>query len=139
MADPSHQAPPDNGGFSKLYFAASDLSLSAVCRAQPFLWRQSWLHSHSTTHISSIQSTHPTSSKEKAAPAAPVTAPAGAGDKELVASLEKQVAEQGDKVRELKGNKADVEVALLLDLKKKLSITPGVPLLAPSGKKGKKK
>ena len=78
------------------------------------------------------------------APAAPVTAPAGAGDKELVASLEKQVAEQGDKVRELKGNKAekaaiDAEVALLLDLKKKLSIASGVPLSAPSGKKGKKK
>ena len=60
------------------------------------------------------------------------------------ANLELQVAEQGDKVRQLKGNKAekaavDAEVALLLDLKKKLSLASGQPLQQPSGKKGKKK
>ena len=80
-------------------------------------------------------------SKEETPAAAPA---AGAGDKEKVDSLEKQVAEQGDKVRELKSNKAEkavieAEVALLLDLKKKLSIASGVPLPVPSGKKGKKK
>ena len=76
-----------------------------------------------------------------AAPAAPVTGPVDAA---LVSSLEQQVAEQGDKVRQLKGNKAekaavDAEVALLLDLKKKLSLASGQPLQQPSGKKGKKK
>ena len=72
-----------------------------------------------------------------------MTAPAGAGDKELVASLEKQVAEQGDKMRELMGKKAekaaiDVEVALLLDLKKKLSIASGVPCLLPVERRGER-
>ena len=78
--------------------------------------------------------------------AAPVKAasPPASGDKELVASLEKQISEQGDKVRQLKTNKAekadiDVEVALLLDLKKKLSLASGQPLPQSSGKKGKKK
>ena len=82
--------------------------------------------------------------KEKTpAPAAAVPA-AGPVDAALVSSLELQVAEQGDKVRQLKGNKAekaavDAEVALLLDLKKKLSLASGQPLQQPSGKKGKKK
>ena len=76
-----------------------------------------------------------------AVPAAPVAGPVDAA---LVSSLELQVAEQGDKVRQLKGNKAekaavDAEVALLLDLKKKLSLASGQPLQQPSGKKGKKK
>ena len=80
----------------------------------------------------------------------PATAPAsaapasGAGDPALVASLEAQVAQQGDKVRQLKTSKAekavvDVEVKLLLDLKKKLSLASGEPASQPSGKKGKKK
>ena len=85
--------------------------------------------------------------KEKTpAPAAAVPAVPAAGpvDAALVSSLELQVAEQGDKVRHLKGNKAekaavDAEVALLLDLKKKLSLASGQPLQQPSGKKGKKK
>lgn len=85
--------------------------------------------------------------KEKTpAPAAAAPAAPGAGpvDAALVSSLEQQVAEQGDKVRQLKGNKAekaavDAEVALLLDLKKKLSLASGQPLQQPSGKKGKKK
>ena len=85
--------------------------------------------------------------KEKPpAPAAAVPAVPAAGpvDAALVSSLELQVAEQGDKVRQLKGNKAekaavDAEVALLLDLKKKLSLASGQPLQQPSGKKGKKK
>ena len=85
--------------------------------------------------------------KEKTpAPAAVAPAAPGAGpvDAALVSSLEQQVAEQGDKVRQLKGNKAekaavDAEVALLLDLKKKLSLASGQPLQQPSGKKGKKK
>ena len=47
-------------------------------------------------------------------------------------------------MRQLKTNKAekadiDVEVALLLDLKKKLSLASGQPLPQSSGKKGKKK
>ena len=60
-------------------------------------------------------------------------------------SLESQVADQGDKVRQLKTNKVekailDVEVALLLDLKKRLSLATGQPVSQPSsGKKGKKK
>ena len=83
-------------------------------------------------------------SKEKAPAASDVSAPAGPGDKELMASLERQIGEQGDKVRELKSAKAeksaiDAEVALLLDLKKKLSIASGIPLPAAGGKKGKKK
>ena len=78
------------------------------------------------------------------AAAAPTAPGAGPVDAALVSSLEQQVAEQGDKVRQLKGNKAekaavDAEVALLLDLKKKLSLASGQPLQQPSGKKGKKK
>lgn len=83
--------------------------------------------------------------KEKSSAPSSTPAPApGAGDKELISSLEKQVAEQGDKVRQLKTSKAeksaiDTEVALLLDLKKKLTIVSGQPLPQPGGKKGKKK
>jgi len=83
--------------------------------------------------------------KPGAAPVKAASPPAsGIGDKELVANLEKQISEQGDKVRQLKTNKAekadiDVEVALLLDLKKKLSLASGQPLPQSSGKKGKKK
>ena len=65
-------------------------------------------------------------------------------DQELVASLEKQISEQGDKVRQLKSNKAEKtlitpEVELLLELKKKLSLATGQPAPAAGGKKGKKK
>ena len=47
-------------------------------------------------------------------------------------------------MRELKTSKAekslvDAEVAVLLDLKKKLSIATGQPIPQPGGKKGKKK
>ena len=63
---------------------------------------------------------------------------------ETPADLEQKISEQGLKVRELKTNKAekslvDAEVAVLLDLKKKLSIATGQPLPQPGGKKGKKK
>ena len=79
-----------------------------------------------------------------AAPASGAPASGAGGDPALVASLEAQVAQQGDKVRQLKTNKAekavvDVEVKLLLDLKKKLSLASGEPASQPSGKKGKKK
>ena len=80
-----------------------------------------------------------------AAPAPASAAPAPvAADPAIVASLESQVAQQGDKVRQLKTSKAekavvDVEVKLLLDLKKKLSLASGEPVSQPSGKKGKKK
>ena len=75
---------------------------------------------------------------------APVSAAPAAADPALMASLEAQVAQQGDKVRQLKTDKAekavvDVEVKLLLNLKKKLSIASGEPVSQPSGKKGKKK
>ena len=70
-------------------------------------------------------------------------APAGQ-DKELATKLEKEVAEQGDKVRQLKTDKAekaviDVEVKRLIDLKKQLGVALGQPEVAPGGKKGKKK
>ncbi len=82
-------------------------------------------------------------STQAAAPASGAPA-SGAGDPALVAGLEAQVAQQGDKVRQLKTSKAekavvDVEVKLLLDLKKKLSLASGEPVSQPSGKKGKKK
>ena len=66
-------------------------------------------------------------------------------DKEVANQLEKQVAEQGDKIRQLKTNKAekamvDVEVKKLLDLKKQLSVALGQPEGAVAGgKKGMKK
>jgi methionyl-tRNA synthetase len=71
------------------------------------------------------------------------TAPTGQ-DKELASQLEKQVAEQGDRVRQLKTDKAekaviDVEVKKLIDLKKQLSSALGQPEVAAGGKKGKKK
>ena len=54
------------------------------------------------------------------------------------------MAEQGDKVRLLKTDKAekaviDVEVKKLIDLKKQLGVALGQPEVAPGGKKGKKK
>jgi hypothetical protein len=57
--------------------------------------------------------------------------------------LEKQVAEQGDKVRQLKTNKVekaviDVEVKKLIDLKKQLGVALGQPAGVVTGKKGKK-
>ncbi|KAF8778171.1 Methionine--tRNA ligase like protein [Argiope bruennichi] len=64
---------------------------------------------------------------------------------EEVASLESQVTEQGNKVRELKTNKAskpeiDKEVAVLLELKKKLVIARGEnPDQAQGKSKNKKK
>jgi hypothetical protein len=78
------------------------------------------------------------SSKSEASPAAVAAAPA---------DLEKAVASQGDKVRELKASKAakaDIEaaVAVLLDLKKRLVVwqggDPASAASAPS-KKGKNK
>ena len=79
-----------------------------------------------------------------AASASGAPASGAGGDPALVASLEAQVAQQGDKVRQLKTSKAekavvDVEVKLLLDLKKKLSLASGESVSQPSGKKGKKK
>jgi len=58
-------------------------------------------------------------------------APAGQ-DKELATKLEKEVAEQGDKVRQLKTDKAekaviDVEVKKLIDLKKQHGVALGQP------------
>ena len=78
--------------------------------------------------------------KEKS-PAAATTVSAGG---ESAANLERKISEQGVKVRELKTNKAEkslveAEVALLLDLKKKLSIATGQPIPQSGGKKGKKK
>ena len=88
------------------------------------------------------QSERQTKDKSPAAPA-PAAAPASSGG-ESAGELEKKISEQGAKVRELKTNKAekslvDAEVAVLLDLKKQLSIATGQPLPQPSGKKGKKK
>ena len=65
-------------------------------------------------------------------------------DKELASKLEKDVAEQGDKVRQLKTDKAekaviDVEVKKLIELKKQFSAALGQPEGAVGGKKGKKK
>eukprot|EP00092_Neocalanus_flemingeri_P103112 GFUD01131912.1.p1 GENE.GFUD01131912.1~~GFUD01131912.1.p1 ORF type:complete len:917 (+),score=367.75 GFUD01131912.1:349-2751(+) len=85
--------------------------------------------------------------KEKSVPAPgkEKSPPAPGQDKELVSQLEKQVAEQGDKVRQVKTNKAekvliDVEVKKLLDLKKQLGAALGQPEGAAAGsKKGKKK
>ena len=84
-------------------------------------------------------------SKEKSpATPAPTAAPVTSAGGESAGELEKKISEQGAKVRELKTNKAekslvDAEVAVLLDLKKQLSIATGQPLPQPSGKKGKKK
>ena len=66
------------------------------------------------------------------------------GGGESAGDLEKKISEQGAKVRELKTNKAEksvveAEVAVLLDLKKKLSIATGQPVPQSGGKKGKKK
>jgi len=68
----------------------------------------------------------------------------GGQDKALATKLEKQVTEQGDKVRQLKTDKAekaviDQEVKKLIDLKKQLSVALGQPEVATGGKKGKKK
>ncbi|ESO85667.1 hypothetical protein LOTGIDRAFT_229481 [Lottia gigantea] len=90
--------------------------------------------------------------QEKSVPAKPEvkSAPANsvlpkASDSEI-ASITDQVTKQGEVVRELKTQKAekskiDKEVALLLDLKKKLSLAQGIdPATASSNKKkGKKK
>ena len=70
-------------------------------------------------------------------------APAGQ-DKELATKLEKEVAEQGEKVRHLKTDKAekaviDVEVKKLIDMKKQLGVALGQTEGATGGKKGKKK
>jgi methionyl-tRNA synthetase len=74
---------------------------------------------------------------------APEAKPAGGVDPVAAAALEVQVAEQGEKVRELKARKAEKDeitgaVAQLLDLKKRLAAAQGVVLPAPE-KKGKKK
>ena len=65
-------------------------------------------------------------------------------DKDLATDLEKQVTEQGERVRKLKTDKAektviDQEVKKLLDLKKQLASALGQPEVAAGGKKGKKK
>ena len=62
----------------------------------------------------------------------------------MAAKLEKEVTEQGEKVRQLKTDKAekaviDQEVKKLIDLKKQLSVALGQPEVAAGGKKGKKK
>merc|ERR1711974_391530 len=64
----------------------------------------------------------------------------------IIAELEAQVAAQGNKVREVKANKAekslvDAEVKLLLELKQKLAAAQGTsaPAAEGKGKKGKKK
>jgi len=74
---------------------------------------------------------------------APAVVPDGR-DKDLATDLEKQVTEQGDRVRKLKTDKAektviDQEVKKLLDLKKQLASALGQPEVAAGGKKGKKK
>ncbi|CAH1408079.1 unnamed protein product [Nezara viridula] len=65
---------------------------------------------------------------------------------DLIASLEKEVANQGEKVRILKTSGADKtvwqpEVNILLDLKKKLAEATGTPVVQPqpAGKKKKSK
>jgi len=78
--------------------------------------------------------------KEESVPAAVP----GGRDKDLATDLEKQVTEQGDRVRKLKTDKAektviDQEVKKLLDLKKQLASALGQPEVAAGGKKGKKK
>jgi len=89
----------------------------------------------------SARSTVEPSSKSEASPSAPAVVAA------VPADLEKAVASQGDKVRELKASKAakaDIEaaVAVLLDLKKRLVVwqggDPASAASAPS-KKGKNK
>jgi len=70
-------------------------------------------------------------------------APAGA-DPVAAAALEKKVAEQGNIVRDLKAAKGDKDaisaaVALLLDLKKQLTVAQGVDPAAQDNKKGKGK
>ena len=89
------------------------------------------------------QSERKSKEKSPAAPA-PTAAPVTPAGGESAGDLEKKITEQGAKVRELKTNKAekslvDAEVAVLLDLKKQLSIATGQPLPQPGGKKGKKK
>jgi len=81
----------------------------------------------------------------KAAEVVTAAAPAKA-DAGIIADLEAQVAAQGNKVREVKGAKAeksvvDAEVKLLLELKQKLAAAQGTPAAAAEkgGKKGKKK
>jgi len=74
---------------------------------------------------------------------APAVVPDGR-DKDLATDLEKQVTEQGDRVRKLKTDKAektviDQEVKKLLDLKKQLASALGQPEVTAGGKKGKKK
>jgi len=81
-----------------------------------------------------------TGNSEKPKPAAPVSAPSNMD----AAALEKLVADQGNKVRELKAAKGDKEainaaVAQLLELKKQLCVAQGVDpsTLVKSGKKKK--
>ncbi|KAJ8400774.1 hypothetical protein AAFF_G00391280 [Aldrovandia affinis] len=83
-------------------------------------------------------------SPEPGASSAPVEVVGiGAGDPEMAKQLAQAVAEQGERVRTLKGQKAEkaaiaAEVATLLDLKKQLELAEGrVPEPAPQ--KGKKK
>jgi len=82
-------------------------------------------------------------SKEKS-PAAPAAQKVPTAGGESASELEKKISEQGAKVRELKTSKAekslvDSEVAVLLELKKRLSVATGQPIAQPAGKKGKKK
>merc|ERR1711971_1355268 len=79
-----------------------------------------------------------TAKAAEVAAAAPAKADAG-----IIAELEAQVAAQGNKVREVKGAKAekslvDAEVKLLLELKQKLAAAQGTPPAAAEGKVGKK-
>ncbi|XP_063070956.1 methionine--tRNA ligase, cytoplasmic isoform X2 [Engraulis encrasicolus] len=81
--------------------------------------------------------------KPSAAAAAPVPQAPVTADPELARQLTAAVAEQGDKVRELKGQKAEkavitAEVAKLLELKKQLALAEGKNP-EPAPQKGKKK
>ncbi|KAM3878115.1 methionine--tRNA ligase, cytoplasmic [Diretmus argenteus] len=77
------------------------------------------------------------------APAAEVVAVVNGADPEKAKQLTQAVAEQGDKVRALKAQKAEkaaiaAEVAVLLDLKKRLTLAEGKSA-EPTPQKGKKK
>lgn len=79
---------------------------------------------------------------QAAAAPAPVAAPSGA-DPERAKQLTQAIADQGDKVRVLKAQKAEkaqitAEVAVLLDLKKQLALAEGKSP-EPAPQKGKKK
>ena len=78
-----------------------------------------------------------------AKPPPPATQPSAAADPAAVAALEQRVAEQGNRVRDMKAAKAGKQeitdaVAELLSLKKQLCVAQGIDP-ASLDKKGKKK